>query len=946
MAGSTYKINIVVNSRNAQRGTKKVNAGLQSVKAHADQARHSIGRMFVVMASIALIRGTIRMMADFEQSISTIAAVTGATTSQMQEMTKAAEQLGITTRFSAVEAADGLVLLSRAGFTASEALSAIGHTLRLAQAGGLELAQAAEITANTLRAFGIEAANTERVVDVLAKASNSANTTVLQLGEGLKFVAPIARGLGVSMETTTAALAKLADAGQKATLGGTGLRRVMAALEAPTAKAQRTLRAMGLSSEDVRISSVGLTAALTNMAKAGITTTEMFAIFGRRSGTSAAVLLKNIAAVDAMDKSLQGAGGTASDMAKIMDDNLNGALFRSSSAVKGFAISLSQAGLSAGLTSTLEGVANAFRFLATNIEFVAPALAAMAVAMTASLIPAITTMIVKMGLLNAAILFNPLTLYAAAIAALATAYWGLDKSIAATNKVLADEAKLSTKGKALLDIREKILQVQKMYAAGMAKEPGLLEGLLVKEREMVKALQDRTKETNKNLKAQAELIPTTDSIINGLDRQISALGELTNAEKVAEKVAAEVARIRQASTEAVVTDQDKERLRLKFEELALAKRLNRVVKEALGPQDKTKQTIKDLGIALKIGRISANQFAIAMRGLRTELESIPKDNPFKDQAASLKLINAQLLNRLQNTGALQRFREVEIQMAAQGKTLSDEEKARLVALIMENERLNKVISDRNKLMQEAANKVAQTTQEDAQIAKLLKQVDVLGLITKQRERLLLLAADPANALMIDQINLKLQDLQLQGLETSTALEDGFTRAFLKIRQEANDFASVGEDITNIFADQATDALVKFAETGKFAFKEFASAILKDITRIIARLLVMQAISAAAGGLGIGVPATVAGARADGGPVQAGRSYLVGEKGPELLQMGNQSGNIVPNNEIGGGQQSPVNLQVVNVTDPDEVPQAINDGGSDEAIMNVIARNQDRMRGMF
>lgn len=50
----------------------------------------------------------------------------------------------------------------------------------------------------------------------------------------------------------------------------------------------------------------------------------------------------------------------------------------------------------------------------------------------------------------------------------------------------------------------------------------------------------------------------------------------------------------------------------------------------------------------------------------------------------------------------------------------------------------------------------------------------------------------------------------------------------------------------------------------------------------------------------GVPAGIkAPGRASGGPVAAGRTYLVGEKGPELLTMGSTPGNVTPNHQLGG-----------------------------------------------
>ena len=174
-----------------------------------------------------------------------------------------------------------------------------------------------------------------------------------------------------------------------------------------------------------------------------------------------------------------------------------------------------------------------------------------------------------------------------------------------------------------------------------------------------------------------------------------------------------------------------------------------------------------------------------------------------------------------------------------------------------------------------------------------------------------------------------------------------------MKREANDFAAVGESIANVFADNATDALIKFAETGKFHFKSFAADILKDITRIIARLLVMQAISATLGGVGGGAPAaggqalTSLAGRASGGAVQKDRSFIVGETGPELFTP-QGAGNISPaGTTAGASAPAPqMSVQVVNVDDPDMVPQSISDGSSDEAIINVISRNRDKLKGIL
>ena len=138
--------------------------------------------------------------------------------------------------------------------------------------------------------------------------------------------------------------------------------------------------------------------------------------------------------------------------------------------------------------------------------------------------------------------------------------------------------------------------------------------------------------------------------------------------------------------------------------------------------------------------------------------------------------------------------------------------------------------------------------------------------------------------------------------------------------------------------------MEFATTGQLNFKEFANAILNDLIRIIARLLVVQALNAAFGG-GVGTAAGafsgLAGGRQDGGTVQPARSFVVGENGPELF-VPDRTGTIVPNAKDQAPQQEPMVVQIVNVKDPDEVPNTIASGAATDAIINELAANKDRV----
>lgn len=177
----------------------------------------------------------------------------------------------------------------------------------------------------------------------------------------------------------------------------------------------------------------------------------------------------------------------------------------------------------------------------------------------------------------------------------------------------------------------------------------------------------------------------------------------------------------------------------------------------------------------------------------------------------------------------------------------------------------------------------------------------------------------------------------QGDPTMLAgFENGLDQLYLKV---SNVSADIEQAMTNAFSG-AEDALVEFVMTGEFNFSKLVDSILADLTRLLARqaiLAVFNAFSGGTSGAAGGLIAGLAGARADGGPVTGGESYLVGERGPEIFQP-NQSGTIIPNGASPAAAPQ-TNITVVNVTDPKMVSAALNDPESQQVIVNVIGRNK-------
>lgn len=284
----------------------------------------------------------IKAAAQFERSMSAVQAVVQTTSERFEQMTRRARDLGATTRFSAQEAAEGMRFLGQAGFTAEETIAAIGPSLDLAAAGALDLATAADIASNVMSGFGLVAGDVGRIADVLATTAAKSNTSVQQLGEAMSFVAPISAAAGISLEETAAAMGVLGNAGIQASRAGTGLRGVIAALEAPTTRGQRALDALGVTITRSADGTINLTKTMSDLNDAGLNVAQAFDIFRRVAAPSAIAIAKNTKELERLTEEAEKAEGAAKRMAEIMEENLGGALIALRSAVGEAAIALAQ----------------------------------------------------------------------------------------------------------------------------------------------------------------------------------------------------------------------------------------------------------------------------------------------------------------------------------------------------------------------------------------------------------------------------------------------------------------------------------------------------------------------------------------------------------------------------------------------------------------------------
>lgn len=930
--------------------------------------RRTLGLTFAALAGGAIIFGAIRNMAKFSESIAVVRAVTKATADEFEKLELRARTLGITTRFTATQAADAMVLLARAGLSVSETMEAVGDTLLLAQAGGLEMAEAADITASSLRGFGLEAAEVARVTDVLTETANSSNTNVSQLGQALKFVAPIAKGLGQEIEITSAALGALSDAGLKGTLAGTGLRRVLAELASPGRELADILEAAGLELEDVDPKVVGLTQALEELKLASFDTGDALEVFGQRGGPAFAVLVDNIPKIRELEKALKASAGEAARVAKIMDETLFGAVKKALSAIEGLNLALGKAGAADLFKSALLAITEVFRFLARNAQVLsvilgtvlATAALKLSFVLLGKLVPAfavvgasaITTKGVIIGVAQAwaglgtaiTTAIPPLLAFAAAYAALTVLSRALRSEFELAEKAFDDLAKDAGFARLGTDItlaKQELKKLNVVIAAQKKRGFGPSESQLARFVMLKKVVVDSTLAARKAADAERERqerekrgAAITEATISRLTRRRDVLTALTQQAKDLVAFNQELDRLEQAG--ATPTGEEKERVRRLIEENTALEVQRRIFEEIRGPQNAFLENTAALRALLKKGAISAGEFALKLQELKDSL-----DTPADLQLTGLEQLeeeNRLLARRLEVGKELAAAEAIRDRMIAAGIPVNQAQMDHIIFMV----RWRKMLKDALKEQTDAERELQRVQdREQRLVERMAKRININARLLEQE--IALEHAKQQGLISTEQQAEAVADLQLRGLEASTSLGDGFSRAFAKISREANDLAQVGEDVVNVFADNATDALVKFAETGQFAFKEFANAILSDLIRIIARLLIVQAIDAAfGGGLGTlaGAGTAIAGGKADGGTVQPGRSFVVGENGPELF-VPDRTGTIVPNQQQ-TQETKPVTVQVINVKSEDEIPDAINEGGADEAIINALARNKDRV----
>lgn len=283
----------------------------------------------------------IKIGMDFEQSMSKVKAMSGATSEEMVLLEKAARDAGATTSKSAKDAADALGYMALAGWDTTTSMDALMPVLRLSEAGNIDLAKASSLVTDSMSAMGLTTQELPGYLDIVAQTARSSNTDIDQMAEAYLKVGGTLRGLSIPLEESALALGFLANAGIKGSEAGTALNAVMTNLTAPTGRAKTALDELGFTAFDSEGNFKGLENVLFDLKDklAGMTeeqrNTYLAMIGGKEHVKDLNALLNGLDdSYDGLKESISGADGALEDVAKTMQDNNKGSITELKSALE------------------------------------------------------------------------------------------------------------------------------------------------------------------------------------------------------------------------------------------------------------------------------------------------------------------------------------------------------------------------------------------------------------------------------------------------------------------------------------------------------------------------------------------------------------------------------------------------------------------------------------
>jgi len=351
--------NLNKNLRESTTNTTKATKASNGMAKQIVKGAAAIGVIVTAFRTVnRAISSVVTTFTEFEFVMAKVNAISGATEEEFFALNESAKELGRTTFFTAEQVGQLQLNFSKLGFSAEEIMNAQEATLALATATGSDLARSATVAASAVRGFGLDASETQRVVDVMAVSFATSALDIEKFQTAMTKVAPIAKAAGFSIEDTTAIMAKLSDAGIEASIAGTSLRNIFLKMQDPASDLSQAFGTTIHSLDE-------LIPAMREFVEQGGDMAKIMGVVDLRQAAAFELMLASSDVLTDYRNKLKDSTGEAQRMADMIGKTLQGSFLKFKSALEGLSIAIME-DFAEGLKSATSTLTTFAGFLSKN----------------------------------------------------------------------------------------------------------------------------------------------------------------------------------------------------------------------------------------------------------------------------------------------------------------------------------------------------------------------------------------------------------------------------------------------------------------------------------------------------------------------------------------------------------------------------------------------------
>lgn len=295
-----------------------------------------IGAAAIGMGTMSIVKSA----AEYENIMTTVQSILKVTDKDVatfdqrfEAMSKNIRQVGVDTKFTTTEVAGAAKYLGMAGLNIEDINHSIKSIANLAIIGDAPLDRMADIVTNIQTAYGLKSSKMPQIADILTSVTSSTNTNVLEMGEAMKFAAPMMSMAKVSFNEAAAAIGALANAGLKGTVAGTALRAMMTRLLNPTKKGLAVLEKYNIKLYETdkltgKIKLRSLTDIFSQLKEKDASVQDLTRIFDKIGGNAANNIFAELLKLPSLVQNSVYSGGIAENIASKKQDTIQGKWYK------------------------------------------------------------------------------------------------------------------------------------------------------------------------------------------------------------------------------------------------------------------------------------------------------------------------------------------------------------------------------------------------------------------------------------------------------------------------------------------------------------------------------------------------------------------------------------------------------------------------------------------